>query len=263
MRFFRDTAKYFHYAVYSAKAELKSEVANSYLNWIWWVLEPICTMVVYMLVFGSDIIFKGMREDYYGAFLFVGLAAWGFFNKNLVNSVKLVQSNKSIISKVYLPKTILIQSKILVNGFKFLINLGVVVILMIYYRVPLTWHLFEIIPLMLLLTVVTYACMAILLHVGVFIEDMSYVISILLKLLFYLTGIFYNIETKVTKEPLHTILGVLNPMGFVIVQMRRCVLNGCGIDWTVYFLWLLIAVLISAVANRVIYRYENGYIKVI
>ena len=44
----KNMKKYFRYVVYSAKAELKSEVANSYLSWIWWILEPICMMIVYI-----------------------------------------------------------------------------------------------------------------------------------------------------------------------------------------------------------------------
>ncbi|MBO4389468.1 MAG: ABC transporter permease [Lachnospiraceae bacterium] len=259
MRFFKDTKKYFPYAVYSAKAELKSEVANSYLNWIWWVLEPICTMLVYMLVFGN--ILPNMKEDYFGAFLFVGLTVWGFFNKNLVNSVKLVVNNKSIISKVYLPKTILILSKIMVNGFKMLINLGIVVILMIYYKVPVTIHVLEVFPLLVLLTVITYALMGILLHLGVFVEDMAYVISILLKLVYFLTGIFYNIDTKVKDDTLRYVLGVGNPIGYVIREMRLVILGGQGIDWTLYFIWLGIGLVCCFAVNRVIYKNENSYIK--
>ena len=31
--------KYWKYAIYSSKAQLKSEIANSYLNWLWWILD--------------------------------------------------------------------------------------------------------------------------------------------------------------------------------------------------------------------------------
>ena len=39
-RFKSDFKKYFAYAKFSAKSDLKSEVASSYLNWLWWVLAP-------------------------------------------------------------------------------------------------------------------------------------------------------------------------------------------------------------------------------
>ena len=44
--------KYWKYAIYSSKAQLKAEVANSYLNWLWWVLDPLCFMLIYVFMFG-------------------------------------------------------------------------------------------------------------------------------------------------------------------------------------------------------------------
>ena len=38
-RFFSDIRSYAYFIVYSAKTDLKAEVANSYLNWVWWILE--------------------------------------------------------------------------------------------------------------------------------------------------------------------------------------------------------------------------------
>jgi len=51
-RFFADTKKYFQYSVFAAKSQLKSEVADSYLNWVWWVLDPFCFMLIYTFIFG-------------------------------------------------------------------------------------------------------------------------------------------------------------------------------------------------------------------
>ena len=44
--------KYWKYAIYSSKAQLKSEIANSYLNWLWWILDPLCFMLIYVFMFG-------------------------------------------------------------------------------------------------------------------------------------------------------------------------------------------------------------------
>ena len=44
--------KYWKYAIYSSKAQLKAEVANSYLNWLWWILDPLCFMLIYVFMFG-------------------------------------------------------------------------------------------------------------------------------------------------------------------------------------------------------------------
>ena len=106
-RFIKDTKKYWKYTIYAAKSQLKTEVANSYLNWIWWILEPFCFMLIYAFVFG---LMFHHKELYYNAYIFVGLAVWDFFNRCIKSSVRMVKRNKSIVSKVYLPKHTLIMS---------------------------------------------------------------------------------------------------------------------------------------------------------
>ena len=104
-RFIRDIKKYFGFSVVSAKAQLKSEVANSYLNWLWWILDPICFMLIYTFIFGY--VFKA-KEPYFPIFIFIGLSMWDFFNRMINQSVRIVKTNKPIVSKVYLPKYIVV-----------------------------------------------------------------------------------------------------------------------------------------------------------
>ena len=96
-RFFADMRKYAYFIFYSAKTDLKAEVANSYLNWIWWVLEPLCSMLVYTFVFGN--LMKNSTE-YYSVFVYSSLLMWNFFNHVVLYSVKAVRSNRDIVTKV-------------------------------------------------------------------------------------------------------------------------------------------------------------------
>ena len=50
-KFFQDIKKYYKYIIYSTKSNLKTEVANSYLNWLWWIIEPLCFMLIYTFIF--------------------------------------------------------------------------------------------------------------------------------------------------------------------------------------------------------------------
>ena len=71
LRFGTDVQKYFEYAIRSARADLRSEVANAYLDWLWWLIEPFCMMLIYALIFG--VVFKA-SEPYFPVFIFSGLA---------------------------------------------------------------------------------------------------------------------------------------------------------------------------------------------
>ena len=100
-KFINNIKKYYKYAIYSAKAELKSEVADSYLNWLWWIVEPFCFMLIYTFVFG--VVFKN-NTPYFASFVFIGLTAWDFFNRMINGSVKLIINNRDLVTKVYIPK---------------------------------------------------------------------------------------------------------------------------------------------------------------
>lgn len=83
--FFCDLKKYWYYCIYSAKSDLKAEVANSYLNWIWWILEPLCNMLVYYFVFGN---IMGNSRQYYVIYIYSALLMWNFHNRRINHSVK-------------------------------------------------------------------------------------------------------------------------------------------------------------------------------
>jgi len=185
--------KYWKYAIYSSKAQLKAEVANSYLNWLWWVLDPLCFMLIYVFMFGY--VFKS-KEQYFAIFVFVGITLWDFFNKCLLQSVKIIKNNKPIVSKVYIPKFILLVIRICVNGFKMCISLLIIVAMLAIWRVPLTLNILYVIPILITLVTVVFGISCFLLHYGVFVEDLGNVLRIALRLVFYLTGVFWNIMSR-------------------------------------------------------------------
>lgn len=255
-RFFRDFHKYFRYSLVSAKAQLKTEVANSYLNWIWWVLDPLCFMLIYTFIFGY--VFNS-REQYFPVFIFIGLSMWDFFNRTVTNSVKIVKNNKAVVSKVYFPKYVLILIKIWVNGFKMLISFGIVALMMVVYRIPITWNILYFLPILLILVIFSFGCSCFLLHYGVYVEDLSNVVSIALRFLFYLTGIFYNIETKIPGWGAS--LNRYNPMAFLISSMRRVMIYQSCPARKLLLLWLVISLILAGLGVRKIYKEENSYVK--
>ena len=133
-KFINNIKRYYKYAIYSAKADLKAEVAGSYLNWLWWILDPLCFMLIYMFI--AEVVFKS-KVAYFPVFVFIGLTAWDYFNKNVTASVKIVNNNRAIVSKIYIPKYILILQKSFVLLFKMFISWILVAILMLLFRVPI------------------------------------------------------------------------------------------------------------------------------
>lgn len=257
-RFCEDIKKYYRYSMVSAKCQLKSEVASSYLNWIWWILDPLCFMLIYSFIFGY--VFN-TREQYFSVYIFIGLTMWNFFNKTLQSSVKIVRKNRSVVSKVYFPKYILILTKMWVNGFKMLISFGIVIVMMLIFQIPLTFNVLFFVPILLILALLTFGCSCFAMHFGVYVNDLSNVISIVMKMFFYLTGIFYSLESRIPQYG--ALLNRIIPTAYLLTGMRQSLIYGQTPDLKIMLAWFVISALVCVAGVRKIYREENSYVKAI
>jgi ABC-type polysaccharide/polyol phosphate export permease len=257
IRFLKDVKKYWRYMIYSARAQLKNDVAGSFLNWLWWILDPLMFMLVYTFVY--SIVFSRSQE-YLCAFIFIGYATWQFFDHSINQSVKIIKRYQPVLSKVYLPKFVLILSTMLVEGFKMCISYGLVFITMLLYRVPLTPHVLWLPVYLVLLFLVTFGFACILLHFGVYLEDLSNIVRVILRLLFYMSGIFYNPEVQLQGFAKYALIR-LNPTCYIITQLRNAMLYGKlpMLQWLV--IWGIIGLVLSAIGVKLIYKYERRYVK--
>ena len=258
-RFFKDIQKYFKYAVRSARADLRSEVANAFLDWLWWIIEPFCMMLIYTLIFG--VVFKA-SEEYFPIFIFSGLSMWTFFSRGVNVSVSIVRNNKGIISKIYLPKFILYLARMLVNGFKMLVSFGVVVGMMAVYRVPISVNILYTILIMVVFFLFTFGFGSILMHFGVYVSDLSYIVGIVLSMLMYFTGIFYSVANRIP-APFGELLEQFNPVAYCIASLRNALLYCKAPQLDLLAMWAMVSLVLAALGVYTVYRNENAYVKVI
>jgi len=257
-RFIQDIKRYFVYSVMAARAELKAEVADSYLNWVWWILDPLCFMLIYTFIFGY--VFNS-SEQYFPVYIFIGLSMWTFFNKTAQASVMMVKRNKAIVTKVYFPKYILLVTRVWVNGFKMMVSFGIVVIMMIVSRIPISWNVLYFIPILLVLVLFTFGFSCFTMHLGVYISDLNNIMAIFLRMMFYITGIFYNLEKRIPEFGM--LLNRYNPVAFLLSSMRRSLIYQQAPEGLWLLIWAGISIVLTILGIRLIYKEENSYVKAI
>ncbi len=257
--FINNLIKYRQYMVYAAKADLKAEVANSYLNRLWWVLEPFCNMLVYVVVFGQVM---GNSIEKYATFVFSALLMWNFFSHIINYSVKCVRNNRDIVTKIYVPKYVLLMTNMILNFIKLLFSMMVLVIMLFIFEVHINWAIVWLLPAYLLMLILAFGAGMIFLHYGVFVDDLSYAIGILLNLLMFLSGIFYDVVTTLP-EPLNHILMCINPVVVFIDSMRNALLYNKITNIPLVLIWTVLGLLISYIGIHTVNKNENGYVKVI
>lgn len=258
-RFIGDLKRYYRYILYSAKSILKQEVADSFLNWIWLILNPIMFMLVYAFV---QIAIFGNGAQYLASFLFIGLTCWNFFNPCINSSIRMIKRYQGIISKVYVPKYVFLLSNMLVNGFKTLVSFALVLISLAAYGIPFSPRMLWSVPYLLVLFLVTFGLSCILLHAGVFLDDLANVVPIAMRMLFFLSGIFYDLEGRLSGT-LGYAMERFNPVAHTILQLRRIMLYDKPADVRWLLIWLAAGLVFSAIGVALIYRYERRYVKTI
>jgi ABC-2 type transport system permease protein len=180
--------------------ELRSRYKRSVLGWAWSMLNPLATVAIYTVVFkyffrAADPIGKPSGLENFGLFLFCGILPWNFFNASVIGSMAVLIGNAGLIKKVYFPRENLVLALVLSNLTSFLIELGVLaVLLVIFGNAVWMW-----IPVVLLLVAIETAfIIGIGLVVSVlnaYFRDLQYLIgTILLQVLFFLTPIVYQVK---------------------------------------------------------------------
>ncbi len=258
-RFFRDIISYKNYMIYAAKTDLKAEVANSYLNRLWWLLEPLFNMLVYVVVFGG---IMGASIENYATFVFSSLLMWNFFSKTVNYSVKLVRNNKDIITKVYVPKFVILASNMFLNLFKLMFSMIVLLIMLIVFRVQIRLEVLMVVPAYVNLILLAFGVGMLLLHHGVYVDDLSYAVSILLSMLMFLSGIFYDVLTTLS-EPLNIMMLSFNPVAMMVDTMRNALIYGEITNVPLIIIWFLISLLLCCIGVHIVYKNENSYVKVV
>ena len=257
--FFYNLIKYREYSWYSAIALLREEVTGSFLNWLWWILDPLLFMMVYSFV---ALIVFGKGEPFFVPFVFIGYGMWQYFNRDITSSVRLVWSNKKVLSRVYLPKYILLFARMFKNFIQMMITLALGVIIGVFMHVPFTWRVLYIPYILLVSSIVVFGICTIVLHIGVYLADMRNIINILLRLVFYFSGVFYSIPNKVP-APWNRIVLYLNPAGLVINEMRKVMLYKSDPDLLMLTIWAFLGAMLSALGVHLIHKYEKNYVKAV
>lgn len=258
-KFFHNLRRYKDYAVYSAVASLRAEVNGSFLNWLWWILDPFLFMMVYSFV---SIIVFGRSEPHFIPFVFVGYGMWQFINRSISASVKLVRSKKSILSRIYLPKYILLFSKLYKHLIQFFITLGLTLFVSVIDHVTFSWRIIYVPFILLVAVVFVFGVCCIVLHCGVYAQDLGNVVSVLLKLVFYLSGVFFSIPNRIPK-PYSEILLTLNPAAMLINEMRNVILYETAPGLKRLCFWLVVGIGLVAVGVHLIHKHEQNYVKAV
>ena len=201
--------------------DLKTRYKNSIFGVAWSFMQPLGMMIVLTFAFG--IINKGPSDlPNFNVFILSGYLAWTFFASAVVSGTGSVVANSSLVKKVYFPRILLPISVVLSNLINYLLALPMFVIVAVVSGHPLYWTL-ALVPFVMLIQVVFICGLSFFLStINVFYRDTQFIIDLAMLAWFFLTPIFYDIQTAKPAVFLgHTVdtalwLRRLNPMASLV-----------------------------------------------
>lgn len=206
------------------KKGIKLKYRRSYLGIVWSLLEPLLTMIVLSIVFGT---LYGKDDKAFPVYILTGRLLYSFFSTSTKAALKSIRSNSAMLKKVYVPKYLYPLSSVLFNYVIFLISLVVLVIVSFVLGVYPTVYIWQALIALVLLLVLAIGAGMILATIGVFFRDMEYLWSVALMLIMYTCAIFYTPE-KLLKTGYAWILNY-NPL-YCIIDLFRAAVFGRPMD---------------------------------
>lgn len=210
--------------------ELRGKYKRSVLGWTWSLLNPLATMVIFTVVFRFFLKVQIEPGDpsglhVFAIFLLCGLLPWNFLSNGMSGSMGALIANSNLIKKVFFPREILVASNIASWVVSFLLELGVLaVVLVVAGNFVLPW-LVPVLGLVVIQTMFVVGLGLLLSVLNVYFRDVQHLIGILLQIWFYATPIVYPISVvgdALDDQPGLFTLYKLNPMVRFVEAYRDC-----------------------------------------
>lgn len=205
---------------------LKEEASHSYLNYIWWLLEPALLVAVFYLVF-EVMLNRGGEGFLY--FLICGKIPFLWFSKSVTNSAGSIMAGRGLISQMAIPKPFFPMLVVAQDSVK---QIFVMLALAVFiwgsgYAPHLGWLMLPAVMLVQLLLISAAALFAA--AIVPFVPDFRYIISTGMIMLMFGSGIFYDYRTALLD--MHQRYFLLNPLARLIEAYRDILIRAAMPDW--------------------------------
>ncbi len=219
--------------------EFNIRYRQSIIGALWAIIQPLSMMLLFTFVF--TYIFKFAMYGYpRPVFFYAGLLPWTFFSSSVNYSLSSLTGNYNLITKIYFPREILPLSGIAIAFLDYIVASLIYIPMLLIFKIHITLYALWMIPLLVLLFFFTTAVSLFLSSLNVYYRDVKLATGFLIQLLFFASPILYSIDDLSLKLKL---VLFLNPLTFIIENMRRCIIEGRGVIlWQFVFASIIVGI---------------------
>ncbi len=242
-----------------AGRDVKLRYKQTLLGVIWVILQPLITAIIFTVVFGG---FARLPSDGqpYILFVFAGLLPWNLFSASLSRAGGSLVGNSALISKVYFPRILIPLSSVGAVVIDFGVSLIVLIVLMIYYQVPLSIRMLTL-PFFMLLALTSAMGVSLWLSSwGVYYRDFMFALPFLIQAWTYASPVAYAMS--IVPNEWHWLVSLNPAVGFV-EGFRWALIGSNGLTAEMVLISTLSSILFLFGGLTIFRRIERGFADVI
>jgi ABC-type polysaccharide/polyol phosphate export permease len=255
---------------YLVAADIRKKGADTLLGNLWWVLDPLLQMGVYV-AFVSLIL--DVKTPDYPLFILAAILPWKWFTTSVADAASSVVSQEKLIKQIQFPKLVLPVAATTAGVVGFAFGLIPLAAIMLLYADRISPFL-VLIPVVAVVQYVFTLGMSLLVSAfNVFFRDLGNLLRHFLRLWFYLSPALYSLSVldasaTFQQNPLLRALAHANPFA-VLFESYRAVIYGQpegpphAPDWLSLLALLGASLVLVAIGAIVFKRLEPSYAKVL
>lgn len=217
------------------RRNITTQYKQTVLGPLWYIIQPMITVVMYMVVFGgiAKIPTDGLPQP---LFYLSGICMWQYFSDCLTKTSDTFTSNSGIFGKVYFPRLVVPISNVVSNLLRFGIQFALFLVVYAIYQIWIipgqihtNWYA-------LLLPVLVVMLAGLALGFGILFSsmttkyrDLQMLLGYFVSLWMYATPVIYPLST-ITNEKLRMLMS-LNPLTGIVEAFKYGMLGEGVFSW--------------------------------
>ena len=230
--YWRDLWRYRELFIILAWRDVTVRYKQTVIGVAWAVIRPLLTTIVFTVVFSKIAKLSAPGAVPYALLVMAANLPWQFFATAMSESSNSLISNANLISKIYFPRLIIPAGSVITSFVDFLITLGLMAAMMLWYQFAPDWRILVLPAFMILAFAAAFGIGLWLCALNVKYRDFRYIVPFIVQFGFFLSPVGFS----TTRVPEHwlwhgwdvpaRLIYSLNPMVGVIDGFRWSLLRG-------------------------------------
>ena len=247
-----------------ASREFHQRYRGTLLGALWSVMTPLLMLALFNFVFGTVFKARWPEQDAQGApfitILFAGMIIYGLFAEAIGRAPSIIVSQPNLVNKVIFPLEVLPLVALISGLINMLIPLALLLALNTVMVGELSftvlWLPVVLIPYLTMILGLIYVFSSL----GVYLRDLSQIVSLLVSIALFAAPVFYPIETVPEQ---YRIWLYLNPVTFIVEQTRNVLLFGQAPTWLGLAAYTSFAIVVALLGLTLFKKLRGGFADVL